>query len=169
MGKFLSDSGRTLCNFNSRRRKLILLRRLLGTQNRLRPLGSRCQPRLLRGRAAASATHGPVLDSGVGPFVAHALEECIAEHTVRLCRSVKISDACVEALRLVSLAAIAAPRMPSIMAVKVFLVKSSIRSGGSNPHTPSGGRRGPRRNPPRPSEGKAAGRSARRLRPPAAV
>src|SRR5713226_1525246 len=129
MGKFLSDSGRTLCNFNSRRRKLILLRRLLGTQNRLRPLGSRCQPRLLRGRAAASATHGPVLDSGVGPFVAHALEECIAEHTVRLCRSVKISDACVEALRLVSLAAIAAPRMPSIMAVEVFLVKPSIRSG----------------------------------------
>ncbi len=70
-----------------------------------------------------------MLDSGVGPFVAHALEECIAEHTVRLCRSVKISDACVEALRLVSLAAIAAPRMPSIMAVKVFLVKPSIRSG----------------------------------------
>ncbi len=60
-----------------------------------------------------------MLDSGVGPFVAHALEECIAEHTVPLCRSVKISDACVEALRLVSLAAIAAPRMPSIMAVKV--------------------------------------------------
>jgi hypothetical protein len=41
---------------------------------------------------------------------------------------VKISDACVEALRLVSLAAIAAPRMPSIMAVKA-LVKPSIRSG----------------------------------------
>src|SRR5260370_23119652 len=128
MGKFLSDFGRNLFNFNSRRRKLILLRRLLGTQNRLRPLGSRCQPRLLRGRAAASATHGPVLDSGVGPFVAHALEECIAEHTVRLCRSVKISDACVEALLLVSLAAIAAPRMPSIMAVKIFFVKPSIRT-----------------------------------------
>ena len=42
---------------------------------------------------------------------------------------VDIEDIARVALRLVSLAAIAVPRMPSIMAVKVFLVKPSIRSG----------------------------------------
>jgi len=67
--------------------------------------------------------------SDVVLLLSDALEERIAKHAIWLCRSVEVTDAGIEGLGLDETSEIAGSRMPSIIAVKVFLVKPSTRSG----------------------------------------
>src|SRR2546423_797645 len=83
-------------------------------------------PRKLRARLQLRNSFRP---SGALHLPTHALEERIAEDAIRLSRSVKISDACIEGFKIGHAGFQRRLAMPSIIAVNVLRVNPSTRSG----------------------------------------